>query len=151
MKTTTQSSATLKGIWKWEKLKHSTFHTVTYTIWITLMNFLKRLVKTNQFFKNFVKLFHFSIYNNHEKNFPMQQFFRQITMFWREIDFICMLSIFTNFPPIKSHSHQVYYTQCGKMKNLVSLKKYSVKSSDLFSKTVAFTKFLPKKCETKIP
>ena len=44
-------------------------------------------------------------------------------------------------------------TQCGKMKNLLPPKNISSNQlfSKFFSKNVAFTKFLPKKCESKFP
>ena len=43
--------------------------------------------------------------------------------------------------------------QCGKMKNLLSLKRISSNQlfSNFFSKTAAFTKFLPKLRESKFP
>ena len=45
------------------------------------------------------------------------------------------------------------YSQCGKMKILLSLKKNSSNqlSSNFFSKNVIFTKFLPKMCDSKFP
>ena len=44
-------------------------------------------------------------------------------------------------------------THCGKMKNLLSPKNISSNQlfSNFISKTVVLTKFLPKKCESKIP
>ena len=50
-----------------------------------------------------------------------------------------------------SQIHSV--TQGGKMKNFLSLKIISSNQliSNFFSKTVTFTKFLPRKCENKFP
>ena len=47
----------------------------------------------------------------------------------------------------------VSQSQCGKIKNLLSSKNFPSKQlfSNFFSKTVTFTKFLPKMCEREFP
>ena len=69
-------------------------------------------------------------------------------MIWR--NFFSAREKFSFFHSVVySQSLEVAETQCGKTRNSLSLKKLSSNQlfSNFFSKTIAFTKFLRKKCE----
>ena len=73
---------------------------------------------------------------------------------FREIDLQQELLYYGNVDFTEFFSKVPHHTAlCGKMKTLLSLKKISSNqlSSDFVSKTITFTKFLPKKSESKFP